>query len=156
MATPSRLGGKPPRVINASNLVDAKPKCSSYENALVSSQGHSWALFLNPTQWLWLESTNLTKRGLGRATKANSLLEMAWDLSNITRNSNPHLKKAWGIYTPKRRKLAVGPRAAPVRPVPHTVRPVFEKLVVGASGTGQTRAPDRSGSRHPQNLFLRN
>jgi hypothetical protein len=75
---------------------------------------------------------------------------MAWDLSKLTRNSNPHLKKAWGIYTPQRRKLVVGPRAAPVRPV-------FEKLVVGASGTGQTGAPnrsDRSGPRHPQNLFL--
>jgi hypothetical protein len=45
---------------------------------------------------------------------------MAWDLSNITRNNNPHLKKAWGIYTPQRRKLAVGPLAALVRPVPHT------------------------------------
>jgi hypothetical protein len=42
---------------------------------------------------IWLECTNHTKRGLGRATKAWSLLEMAWDLSNITRNSNPHLKK---------------------------------------------------------------
>jgi hypothetical protein len=56
---------------------------------------------------------------------------MAWDLNNITRNSNPPLKKVWGIYTPQRRKLAVGPRAAPVRPV-------FEKLAVVASGTGQT------------------
>jgi hypothetical protein len=49
---------------------------------------------------------------------------MAWDLSNVTRNSNPPLKKAWGIYTLQRRKLVVGPRAAPVRPV-------FEKLAVG-------------------------
>jgi hypothetical protein len=67
--------------------------------------------------------------------------------------------KAWGIYTPQRRKLAVGPRAAPVRPMPHTGQTVFEKLVVGASGTGQTGAPDQSdrlGPRHPQNLFLRN
>jgi hypothetical protein len=69
---------------------------------------------------MWLESTNLTKRGLGRATKACSLLEMAWDLSNSTRNSNLQLKKAWGIYTPQRRKLAIGPQAAPVIPVPHT------------------------------------
>jgi hypothetical protein len=68
---------------------------------------------------------------------------MAWDLSNITRNNNPPLKKAWGIYTPQRRKLVVGPRSAPVRPV-------FEKLAVGASGTGQTGAPDRSGPRHPK------
>jgi hypothetical protein len=51
--TPSRLGGKPPRVTNASKLVDTKPKCSSYRNALVSSQGHSWAHFLNPTQRVW-------------------------------------------------------------------------------------------------------
>jgi hypothetical protein len=56
---------------------------------------------------------------------------MAWDLSKLTRNSNSHLK-AWGIYTPQRRKLVIGPRAAPVRPV-------FEKLAVGASGTGQDR-----------------
>jgi hypothetical protein len=28
---------------------------------------------------------------------------MAWDLSKLTRNSNPHLKKVWGIYTPQRR-----------------------------------------------------
>jgi hypothetical protein len=42
---------------------------------------------------------------------------MAWDLSKLTRNNNPHLKKVWGIYTPQKRKLAVGPRAAPVRPV---------------------------------------
>jgi hypothetical protein len=75
--TPSRLGGKPPRVTNTSNLVDAKPKCSSYGNALVSSKSRSWAHSLNPTQWIWLESTNLTKRGLGRATKAWGLLEMA-------------------------------------------------------------------------------
>jgi hypothetical protein len=45
---------------------------------------------------------------------------MAWDLNKVTRNNNPHLKKAWGIYTPQRRKLVVGPCAAPVRPVPHT------------------------------------
>jgi hypothetical protein len=74
---------------------------------------------------------------------------MAWDLSKLTRNSNPHLKKVWGIYTPQKRKLVVGPLAAPVRPV-------FEKLAVGASGTGQTGAPDhRSGPRHPQKPFLR-
>jgi hypothetical protein len=54
--------------------------------------------------------------------------------------------------SPQRRKLAIGPRAAPVRPV-------FEKLAIGAGGIGQTGAPDRSdrsGPRHPQNLFLRN
>jgi hypothetical protein len=45
---------------------------------------------------------------------------MALDLSNITRNNNPHLKKVWGIYIPQKRKLAVGSRAAPVRPVPYT------------------------------------
>jgi hypothetical protein len=49
---------------------------------------------------------------------------MTWDLSKLTRNSNPHLKKAWGIYTPQKGKLAVGPQVAPVRPV-------FEKLAVG-------------------------
>jgi hypothetical protein len=32
---PSRLGGKPPRVTNASKLVDAKPKCSSYGKMLL-------------------------------------------------------------------------------------------------------------------------
>jgi hypothetical protein len=76
---------------------------------------------------------------------------MAWDLKKLTRNSNPHLKKAWGIYTPQKRKIAVGPRVAPVRPV-------FEKLAVGASCTGQTGAPDRSdrsGQRHPKKPFLR-
>jgi hypothetical protein len=36
--TPSHLGGKPPRVTNASMLVDVKSKWSSYEIALVSSQ----------------------------------------------------------------------------------------------------------------------
>jgi hypothetical protein len=36
--TPSHLGGKPPRVTNASMLVDVKSKCSSYEIALISSQ----------------------------------------------------------------------------------------------------------------------
>jgi hypothetical protein len=56
---------------------------------------------------------------------------MAWDLNNSTRNSNPPLRKAWGIYTPQRRKLVVGPRAT-------SVRPVFEKLSIGASGTSQT------------------
>jgi hypothetical protein len=68
---------------------------------------------------------------------------MAWDLSKLTRNSNPHLKKAWGIYTPQKRKLAVGPRAAPVRPV-------FEKLVIGLAApvrpvplTGQARDTPR-------------
>jgi hypothetical protein len=30
---------------------------------------------------------------------------------------------------------------------------VFEKLAVGASGTGEAGAPDRSGMRHPQNPF---
>jgi hypothetical protein len=64
---------------------------------------------------------------------------MAWDLSNISRNNSPHLKKVWGIYTPQSRKLDVGPRAAPVRPV-------FEKLAVGLAApvrpvplTGQAR-----------------
>jgi hypothetical protein len=84
---------------------------------------------------------------------------MAWDLSKLTRNSNPHLKKAWGIYTPQKRKLAVSPRVAPVRPVPPPVRPVFEKLAVGLVApvrpvplTGQTgQARDT-----PKNLFLRN
>jgi hypothetical protein len=55
------------------------------------------------------------------------LAEMAWNLSNITGNSNPSLEKAWGIYTPQKRELAVGPRAAPVRPVPHIGQTVFEK-----------------------------
>jgi hypothetical protein len=63
---------------------------------------------------------------------------MAWDLSNGTRNRNLPLKKAWGIYTPQRRKIVVGPRGAPVRSVPHTGQTDVEKLVVGASGTGQT------------------
>jgi hypothetical protein len=67
---------------------------------------------------------------------------MAWDLSNSTKNNNLQLKKAWGIYTPQRRKLVESPRAAPVRPV-------FEKLVVGASGTNQTGAPDRSDRSGP-------
>jgi hypothetical protein len=77
---------------------------------------------------------------------------MVWDLSNSTSNNNLPLKKAWGIYTPQRRKLAIGPRAAPVTPV----RPVFEKLAIGASGTGQTVAPDRSdrsGPSHPKIPF---
>jgi hypothetical protein len=63
---------------------------------------------------------------------------MAWDLNKLTRNSKPHLKKAWCIYTPQKRKLAVSPRVAPVRPV-------FEKLAVGLAApvrpvplTGQT------------------
>jgi hypothetical protein len=63
---------------------------------------------------------------------------MAWDLTKLTRNSNSHLKKAWGIYTPQKRKLVVGPRVAPVWPV-------FEKLAVGLAApvrqvplTGQT------------------
>jgi hypothetical protein len=42
---------------------------------------------------------------------------MVLDLSNSTRNNSLQLKKAWGIYTPQRRKLVVGPQAAPVRPV---------------------------------------
>jgi hypothetical protein len=109
-ATPSRLGGKPPRVTNTSKLVDVKPKCSSYGNALVSSQGRSWAHSLNPTPRIWLKSTNLTNRGLGRATKAWSLLEIDWDFYNSTRNSNLQLKKARGIYTPSKEKLAVGPQ----------------------------------------------
>jgi hypothetical protein len=76
---------------------------------------------------------------------------MAWDLNKITRNSNLQLKNAWVIYTPQRRKLVVGPRAAPVRPV-------FEKLAVRASGTGQTGAPDRSdrlGLSHPKTLSMK-
>jgi hypothetical protein len=63
---------------------------------------------------------------------------MAWDISKLTRNSNPHLKNVWGIYTPRKRKLVVGPRVAPVRSV-------FEKLAVGLAApvrpvplTGQT------------------
>jgi hypothetical protein len=67
---------------------------------------------------------------------------MAWDLSKLTRNNNPHLKKAWGIYTTQKRKQAVGPRTTPVRRV-------FEKLAVGASGIGQT-GQDRDT---PKNLF---
>jgi hypothetical protein len=62
----------------------------------------------------------------------------AWDLSKLTRNSNPHLKRAWGIYTPQKRKLAVGPRVAPVRPVPHTGQTGVRKTSRWASGTGQT------------------
>jgi hypothetical protein len=84
---------------------------------------------------------------------------MAWDLSKVTRNNNPHLKKAWGIYTPQRRKLDVGPRAAPVRPVPHTGQTSVPETSRWASGTGQTGASDRSdrsGPRYPQNFFLRN
>jgi hypothetical protein len=55
------------------------------------------------------------------------------------------LKKACGIYTPQRRKLVISPRAAPVRLV-------FEKLAVGASGTGQTGAPDRLDRSGPSHL----
>jgi hypothetical protein len=60
------------------------------------------------------------------------------------------------IYTPQKKKLAVGPRAAPVRLVPHTGQTGFRKTSRWDSGTGQTGASDRSGSRHPQNFFLRN
>jgi hypothetical protein len=63
---------------------------------------------------------------------------MVWDLSKLTRNINPHLKKAWGIYTPQKRKLVVGPWAAPVRPVPHTGQTGVQKTSRWASGTGQT------------------
>jgi hypothetical protein len=63
---------------------------------------------------------------------------MAWDLNKLTRNSKPHLKKAWGIYTTQKRKLAVGPRVAPVRPVPHTGQNGVWKTSRWASGTGQT------------------
>jgi hypothetical protein len=92
------------------------------------------------------------REGWGEPLRLRALLEMAWDLSNITRNNNPPLKKVWGIYTTQRRKLAVGPRVAPVRPV-------FEKLAVGLAApvrpvplTGQTgQARDT-----PKNPFLRN
>jgi hypothetical protein len=134
--TPSRLRGKPPRVTNASKLVDVKSKFSSYGNALVSSLDHSCAHSLNPTQRVRLESTNLTKRGLGRATKAWSLLEIAWDLNKLTRNSTP-LEKGLRYLYPSKEKTSC----------------------LSSSGTGQTGAPDRSdrsGPRHPQNLFLRN
>jgi hypothetical protein len=67
---------------------------------------------------------------------------MAWDLNKVTRNNNPHLKKAWGIYTPQRRKLVVGPCAAPVRPV-------FENLAVGASGTGPVKPVRPETPRKP-------
>jgi hypothetical protein len=80
---------------------------------------------------------------------------MAWDLSKLTRNSNLHLKKAWGIYTPQRRKLAVSPRVAPVRPVPHTGQTGVRKTSRWASGTGQTGASDRSGPRYPPKPLLR-
>jgi hypothetical protein len=77
---------------------------------------------------------------------------MAWDLSKLTRNNKPHLKKAWDIYTPQKRKQVVGPRAAPVRPVPHTGQTGVRKTSRWANGTGQTGASDwsdRSGSRYP-------
>jgi hypothetical protein len=60
------------------------------------------------------------REGWGEPVRLRALLEMAWDLSNVTRNSILSLKKAWGIYTPQNRKLVVGSRVAPVRPVPHT------------------------------------
>jgi hypothetical protein len=77
---------------------------------------------------------------------------MAWDLSKLTRNNNPHLKKAWGIYTSQKRKLAVGPRVAPVRLVPHTGPTGVRKTSRWASGTSQTGPSDRSdrsGPRYP-------
>jgi hypothetical protein len=105
-------------------------------------------------------NTQISQReGWGEPLRLGALLEMAWVLSNITRNNSPHLKKAWGIYTPQRRKLVVGPRAAPVRPVPHTGQTGVRKTSRWASGPGQTGASDRSnrsGPKYPQNLFLRN
>jgi hypothetical protein len=49
---------------------------------------------------------------------------MAWELSNVTKNSSLPLKEVWGAYSYQRRKLVVTCRAAPVRSV-------FEKLAVG-------------------------
>jgi hypothetical protein len=49
---------------------------------------------------------------------------MAWEFSNVTKNSSLPLKEAWGTYSYQRRKLVVTCRVAPVRPV-------FEKLAVG-------------------------
>jgi hypothetical protein len=79
---------------------------------------------------------------------------MAWDLSKLTRNSNTQLKKAWGIYTPQKRKLVVGPRVAPVRPV-------FEKLSVGLAApvrpvplTGQTGQARDTPKPFPNRLAL--
>jgi hypothetical protein len=60
------------------------------------------------------------------------------------------LKKAWGIYTPQRRKLAVSPRVAPVRPVPHTGQTGVRKTSRWAFGTGQTGASDRSDRSGPR------
>jgi hypothetical protein len=46
------------------------------------------------------------REGWGEPLRLRALLEMTWDLSNITRNNNPSLKKAWGIYTPQKRKTS--------------------------------------------------
>jgi hypothetical protein len=67
---------------------------------------------------------------------------MAWDLSKLTRNSKPHLKKAWGIYTPQKRKLAVSPRVAPSDRCPTLVRPMFEKLAVGLAAPVRPVRPE--------------
>jgi hypothetical protein len=42
------------------------------------------------------------KEGWGEPLRLRALLEMAWDLSNITRNSNPSQKKAWVFISLKR------------------------------------------------------
>jgi hypothetical protein len=150
---PSRLGGKPARVTNASKLVDAKSKCSSYGNALVSSQRCSWAHSLNPTQRIWLESTNLTKRGWGEPLRLRAFKNWLRSSAKSPRTAALHCRRLGGTYTPQRIKLAVSCRAAPV---PHTSQNGVRKTSRWASGTGQTGAPDRfdwSSPKHPQNPF---
>ena len=71
---------------------------------------------LNPTQGYNLNHTNLTKRWLGRATKALTGQENVWKLKTNTRNNTSPLKRSWGINTPLQEKLVVSVLANPVRP----------------------------------------
>jgi hypothetical protein len=90
---------------------------------------------------------------------------MAWDLSKLTRNSNPKRetirwssqKKAWGIYTSQKRNypLFLGRHRSDWCLTP--VIPMFEKIAVGLAApvrsvplTGQT-----GQAEIPQKPFLR-
>jgi hypothetical protein len=66
--TPSCLGGKPPRVTNASKACRRESEVLKLWDDHVSSQKIIQDHSLNPTQKYGLNHTNLTMRGLGRVS----------------------------------------------------------------------------------------
>ena len=108
LATPNCLGGKPPRVTNASKLSQHEPQVLKLWIALLSSQLLSIDLSLPPNSQDLTRITQPHKEGLGRAFLGFGLAQDEQGTLFLPQEQQPPREEVMGYKYPKAQKLAVG------------------------------------------------